>query len=873
MERQSTTALTFRAVFSGLIVGCLISASNVTIGLMIGWTFGASITAAVISFAIFRGLASAKNPYTAQENLISATAGSSSGTMASAGGFVAAIPALEMIRAQKGLEPLGLGSLVIWAISIAFLGVHFAVPLRKQMVVVEKLRYPTGTAAAETIKAMYASGVEAMKKTKVLIWSGILAAVITFLFLRVPFFSALEVLSFNDFGLWQVALLAIPLYQLHIGFSISPMMLGAGVLIGPKVGWSLFAGAIIAWVIITPILIDRGVVEVAPDVDEIRSAVSSLHSAEEGSRAYRHAETELQRGLDDSMVRLNRLVANREGEDAITKSAILTEFLHFDILQALDDYTESTITGIGTVIDLYETEGAEAAYLSADQRGFSRDVVNVALATVGIIDMPEMMFVTNGHHVGEETASYLGASAQLFRAAEVDEGAQENLAVWAAVQSHYEPAEELAWQAEAAIVRTALAAAQGREVDLTTEMRPYLASIPVLQASGVEVTHLATVRASIDSMMTAATASIAAGTPWRTQQELQLRAEELDRELAFNLPDTDNPYRAGFNWVLWTGVALMVAASFTSLALQYKVIAKTFTSLKSAAAGGGGADEDEEEDAPDPYPMKYWVVGMALATALTVILAKMYFDIPVWEGLLAVILSMLIAAIAVRATGETDINPVGAMGKITQVIYGALAPGKIQVNLMAAAITAAGSSQAGDLMHDLKAGHMLKVSIRQQVFTQLIGVIVGVFAAAGTFRVLSAVYDIPGDRFPGPAVYAWYKMAEILAEGFTALPPGALWGAAIGAALGIILPLISKFAPKIGKWMPSPVAFGIAFIVHAQYSFGMWLGAMITYFWMKRNEETVDKYGFSMASGLIAGAGLMLVGYALFLMITQVLLA
>ena len=53
----------------------------------------------------------------------------------------------------------------------------------------------------------------------------------------------------------------------------------------------------------------------------------------------------------------------------------------------------------------------------------------------------------------------------------------------------------------------------------------------------------------------------------------------------------------------------------------------------------------------------------------------MYFGIPIWMGILAVLLSFLIATISVRATGETDINPVGAMGKITQVVYGALHPG------------------------------------------------------------------------------------------------------------------------------------------------------------------------------------------------------
>jgi len=84
---------------------------------------------------------------------------------------------------------------------------------------------------------------------------------------------------------------------------------------------------------------------------------------------------------------------------------------------------------------------------------------------------------------------------------------------------------------------------------------------------------------------------------------------------------------------------------------------------------------------------------------------------------------------------------------------------------MTAGITAAGASQSGDLMHDLKAGYMLKVSIRKQVWAQLIGVIAGVFAAAAVYRLLTAAYEVPGEDLPGPAVLTWYTMAKVLGEG------------------------------------------------------------------------------------------------------------
>ncbi|MCB1060175.1 MAG: OPT/YSL family transporter [Calditrichaeota bacterium] len=590
--------LTVRALLSGLIVGSLIGASNVCIGLKIGWTFGASITAAIISFAIFKAFAGVlSRPYTAKENLITATAGSAAGTMASAGGFVACIPALELyLKETAGPgHDLTYFQLVIWAIAVAFLGVFFAIPLRKQMVVKEKLRYPTGTAAAETIKAMYSSGVEAMKKAKLLFYAAIFAAVVKILFSIKPIgLEHFSDFSLDDIGLVGVGIMGIPLASLRMGISLSPMMLGAGILIGPKVGWSLFAGSILAWGIGAPMLVDLGIV------------------------------------------------------------------------------------------------------------------------------VPE---------------------------------------------------------------------------------------------------------------------------------------------------NPNNVYHAAFRWLLWPGVALMVAAGFASLALQYKTIANTFGSFKKLLQGRKvEAVQDEEEDAPDPFPIKWWAVGMVAATTLTTVLAKLYFGIPVWMGILAVILSFLIASIAVRATGETDINPVGAMGKITQVVYGGLDPGKIPTNLMAAGITAAGASQSGDLMHDLKAGYMLKVSIRKQVIAQIIGVVMGVFTAAAVYRLLTAAYTIPGDQFSGPAVMAWHAMAQLLAEGIKSLPAHAMTAATIGAIIGFAMPFIAKIK-GVGKWLPSPIALGIAFMVTPYSSLSMWLGAVITSYYNKKNPAGVEAYGASLASGLIAGEGLMMVVVAILLIL------
>ena len=150
---------------------------------------------------------------------------------------------------------------MIWATAIAFLGVFFAVPLRKQMVVREKLKYPSGTAAAETIRAMYASGADALKKAKLLLWAAVFAAGLKLLFSIKPLgLGHFADFSLDDMGITSIGILGIGMASLRLGIGLSPMMIGAGVLVGPKVGWSLFAGSVLAWGIGAPILFDMNIV-------------------------------------------------------------------------------------------------------------------------------------------------------------------------------------------------------------------------------------------------------------------------------------------------------------------------------------------------------------------------------------------------------------------------------------------------------------------------------------------------------------------------------------------------------------------------------------------------------------------------------------
>jgi uncharacterized oligopeptide transporter (OPT) family protein len=66
-----------------------------------------------------------------------------------------------------------------------------------------------------------------------------------------------------------------------------------------------------------------------------------------------------------------------------------------------------------------------------------------------------------------------------------------------------------------------------------------------------------------------------------------------------------------------------------------------------------------------------------------------------------------LALVACRVTGETETKPVGAMGKVTQLTFGALSPGNVNVNLMSANITAGAATSAAGLLTDFKSGSLL----------------------------------------------------------------------------------------------------------------------------------------------------------------------
>jgi uncharacterized oligopeptide transporter (OPT) family protein len=112
------------------------------------------------------------------------------------------------------------------------------------------------------------------------------------------------------------------------------------------------------------------------------------------------------------------------------------------------------------------------------------------------------------------------------------------------------------------------------------------------------------------------------------------------------------------------------------------------------------------------------------------------FFIPWHLGLIAVLLTFFLSLVACRATGESDITPIGAMGKVTQLVYGVLIPQNATANLMTASITANAAASSADLLTDLKSGYLLGANPRRQFLAQLMGVFAGTAASVIGFHLL-----------------------------------------------------------------------------------------------------------------------------------------
>ncbi len=311
---------------------------------------------------------------------------------------------------------------------------------------------------------------------------------------------------------------------------------------------------------------------------------------------------------------------------------------------------------------------------------------------------------------------------------------------------------------------------------------------------------------------------------------------------------------------LWFGVPILVASGLLSFLLQWRTILRAFS--------GFGGDQQSDTDRAE-VPGAWFVYGLAFATVGVVLVANISFGIPILYGCIAVALTFVLALVACRATGESDITPTGAMGKIMQLTFGVLMPQNATANLMSAGITAGAASSSADLLNDLKSGYLLGADPRRQFLAQFAGIFSGTIATVLGFYLmvpdatllLGTIDPITGKdippEFPAPAAQAWKAVADVFRTGLDNMHPMHRYAIGGGLVLGSILVLSERFLPKYKKWLPSPTGFGLGFILPFQYPMSMFLGAFAAELWKKKSEKTATDYLVPIAAGVIAGVSIL----------------
>jgi OPT family oligopeptide transporter len=321
-------------------------------------------------------------------------------------------------------------------------------------------------------------------------------------------------------------------------------------------------------------------------------------------------------------------------------------------------------------------------------------------------------------------------------------------------------------------------------------------------------------------------------------------------------------FRQISTWSLWIGVPMMVTSGLLLFFANWRTVVRAFGTITAffKQREGRGPDPMDQVEVPGSWFLGGFVVlGLA-----AIVLGHKLFHITWWMGLIAVLTTFLLVVVAARATGETDITPIGPLSKITQLTFGAIKPGDVSVNLMTANITAGATSSAGDLLTDLKSGYLLGANPRQQFFAQFFGVLAGACIVVPVFFILIPdVAMLATEKWPAPAALVWRGVAELLAKGPGSLKESARVGLVIGAALGIILTLLEMRFPKHKRYIPSPTGLGLAFTINGFNVISIFIGSVLALGFQRAKPKLAETYTIPVSSGIIAGESLMGVGIAL----------
>ncbi|KAK0626114.1 OPT oligopeptide transporter protein-domain-containing protein [Immersiella caudata] len=348
-------------------------------------------------------------------------------------------------------------------------------------------------------------------------------------------------------------------------------------------------------------------------------------------------------------------------------------------------------------------------------------------------------------------------------------------------------------------------------------------------------------------------------------------------------------------WIVWVSLAIMLADSVVSLGyLALRSSARFVPQVGDAVRGvlpesvkgrlgrygqsgytsvsgeddsspwNEEDDEKHEDDAPADQQISDRVVAVGLVLSIVFCIACIHICfgdlVPLYATATAVFMALVLSIMGVRALGETDLNPVSGISKLAQLFFAFIIPqsnkSSVLINLVAGAVvlTTQGALQAGDLMQDLKTGHLLGAAPKAQFWGQVIGATVGAVVSAFIYKLYTAVYQVPGDLFQVPTGYVWIFTARLVTgEG---LPPMAReW--AIGAAALFSATTVLRIFATDKRWqvfIPGGIAVAVGMYNVPSFTLARTIGGVLAWWWrsIKRWQDTPL---IVLASGFILGEG------------------
>ena len=311
-------------------------------------------------------------------------------------------------------------------------------------------------------------------------------------------------------------------------------------------------------------------------------------------------------------------------------------------------------------------------------------------------------------------------------------------------------------------------------------------------------------------------------------------------------------------WALWGGASTLVFASLTSLALQWRTVGRAFTMLRRAHVQRPRS-ELENAMASIEVPGSWMIAGMIPIGIAMVAIQFIAFGVAWWAGLIAVAMCFVLSLVVSRAVGETDLQPVGAMGKVMQLLFALISPpgaagvqASVLQNVMSAGIAAGSAEASAELLSDFKTGYLLGANPRRQFLAQFAGVFFGTLVCVPAWYLM--VPNIAAlEKYPVPAAQVWVAVARALTGGLNSLPPSVLYAILVGAAVGLLLPLLEKAFPKARGYLPSATGLGLGWVVPFSVTLSFAIGAILVSVWRRISPDTQETYSIPVASGLIAG--------------------